>query len=623
MNLSRREFLAGTGAGVLSAALVGQPFAQFTGLHGIPRKILFLMTDQHRPDGLGLFGDPYAKTPALDQLARDGTAFRQTYSQYPLCVPARTSIILGRYPHSVSSGIWGNKIRNPQATSFLELLRGAGWKTACFGKLHIHQRSAKDWSRLDEVKKWKSLEKIKGGKHLEPYRVSQSPQLKPKIVPELPYGAPSPFRKEAHQEWRAKEAAIEYMKAHREENWFIQCSFVKPHPPLNPPEEYWREFDRLSYKLPDYPEDDLADAHPTVAGKMTEWGIGAPTKKQIRDAMIGYYACLNFCDDMFGEVLAALDELGLRDETLVVYTSDHGEMLWDHRLWHKNVFFDQAVRVPFIARMPGMIPAGRQSRALVEHIDFFPTFCELAGIATPDYAQGKSLFPVLTGRRDDHKDRVYSEAYYWGEPGGKVAMIFDGRYKLVDNGDNVPCELYDLEADPQEMTNVSQQPKHAERAEKMLTDLRKWRKRDPGPGDPNASLVASGAWLGAVVKPLDGDESPYLVDAGNLSKNSLKGDAEKWHRVLTVPSGSFAPNSVYEMTLDWESKGLKGDAEFFYTFMADKDDKKNRQSEFWKDGKASPLSIILKTNDSDKWSLAVGIKGQGHLAVKRIRIEKK
>ncbi|MEA2068868.1 MAG: sulfatase-like hydrolase/transferase [Verrucomicrobiota bacterium] len=131
------------------------------------------MTDQHRPDGLGLFGDSYAKTPALDQLAQEGMAFRKTYCQYPLCVPARTSIVLGRYSHSISSGTWGNKIRNPEQTSFLELLQTAGWKTACFGKLHIHQRK-QDWTMLNELKKWKSMDKAAEAKHLAPVSFQES-----------------------------------------------------------------------------------------------------------------------------------------------------------------------------------------------------------------------------------------------------------------------------------------------------------------------------------------------------------------------------------------------------------------------------------------------------------------
>jgi len=612
MRLMRRSFLSGCGA----AGLAMQVAAKSTVKR--PKRILFLMTDQHRPDGLGLFGDPYAETPALDQLARDGTAFRQAYCQYPLCVPARTSIVLGRYPHSISSGVWGNSITNTEQTSFLELLQTAGWQTACFGKLHIKQRNSKDWTKLDELKKWKAMDKATGAEYLEPYKVSDSPHLAPKIVSELPFGAPSPYKKEAHYEWRVKEATIRYMKEHKDQSWFLQCSFTKPHPPLNPPPEYWEKFKDVPFELPNYPEDELADAHPQLAAKMADQGIGNPTPKQIRDAMIGYYACVNFCDDLFAEVLAALDELGLRDDTLVVYTSDHGEMLWDHRLWHKNVFFDQSVRIPLMMRMPGLVKAGKQSRALVEHIDFFPTFCELAGVPVPGYAQGKSLVPVMTGQSEHHKDRVYSEAFYWGEPGGKVAMLFDGRYKMIDNGETVPCELYDQQMDPQELTNVAQHPTYAARADTLLSELRAWRVKEPGPNVKGNDK--STAWMGTVLEPLDASESGFLIDSAGIAKNNMTGKADKWVRALTVPSGSFEPNSIYQLTLDWKSKGLKDDAGFFATFAADKKDKKNRVMEIWK-GMSGTLELTLRTDGRSIWSLAVGVKGQGHLVVDRIRIK--
>lgn len=619
--MNRRDYLSTCGLAVLGFGVQGTWAAADLKR---PKRILFLMTDQHRPDGLGLFGDPYAKTPVLDRLAQEGMALRKTYTQYPLCVPARTSIILGRYAHSISSGVWGNSIVNATQTSFLELLQAAGWKTACFGKLHIHQRNQKDWTTLDELKKWKAAEKIAEAKYLEPFRVSQSPQLKPKIVSELPYGAPSPYKTEAHYEWRVKEAVIAYMKEHKDESWFLQCSFTKPHPPLNPPQEYWDKFKDVPFVLPAYPKDDLADT--ALAGKMDEQGVGSPTNRQVRDAMIGYYACLNFCDALFGEVLAALDELGMRDDTFVVYTSDHGEMLWDHRLWHKNVFFEQAVRVPFIFRLPGLVPPGQQSAALVEHIDLLPTVCELAGIPAPSYAQGKSLVPVLSGQSTHHKDRVYSECYYWGDHAGKVAMMFDGRYKIIDNGEEVPCELYDLKMDPRELTNVSTHPTYAAMAETLLAELRIWRKKDcepDTPGTPDKGKTEK--WLGTVLEPLDKDESEYLVDAANLSLNSMKSKPGKWNRVLTVPAGSFAPNSTYELTLEWESKGLEEGGEFFALFAGDEADKKHKQVENWKGaaGESGTIHKTLATTDSDKWSLAVGVKDKGHLVVKRIRIRKK
>ena len=270
--------------------------------------------------------------------------------------------------------------------------------------------------------------------------------------------------------------------------------------------------------------------------------------------------------------------------------------------------------------MPGLVPAGKQSQALVEHIDFFPTFCELAGVPVPDYAQGKSLVPVISGKSDLHKDRVYSEAFYWGDEGGKIAMMFDGRYKVIDNGEKLPCELYDLKMDPKELSNVSQHPKYVELAEKRLAELRVWRTKEPGPNVKVADKTT--AWQGKVLEPLDPSVSAYLIDASEISKNNLKGKPGKWVRALTVPEGSFERNSTYELSMDWKSKGLEDGAEFFATFAAGKDNKKNKQTETWT-GESGILEMTLETTASDAWSVAVGVKGKGHLVVKRIRIRKK
>lgn len=616
--MKRRSFLERCG---VSAAALGLGAHRAFAEKGVkrPKRILFLMTDQHRPDSLGLFGDPYAVTPHLDRLAQEGLSFRKAYCQYPLCVPARTSILLGRYPHSISSGIWGNSLRNPDQTSFLQLLQQAGWQTACFGKLHVHQRNKQDWTTLNELKKWNPQEKIKKSAELEPYRVSPSPQLQPKIVPELPYGAPSPYRKEAHHEWQIKESVIQYMKEHRDENWFLQCSFIKPHPPLNPPPEYWDRFKEMPFVLPDYPENDLEDTAHT--GKMEAQGLGSPTEQQIRDAMIGYYACVNFCDEMFGEVLAALDELGLREDTLVVYTSDHGEMLWDHRLWHKNVFFEESVRIPLLMRMPGLIPSGKQSQALVEHIDFFPTFCELAGIPLPESAQGQSLVPVLTGQRENHKDRVYSEAFYWGENSGKVAMMYDGRYKIIDNGESVMCELYDLEKDPQEITNVAGHSAYAALASGLLSELREWRRKDPGP-EVKGGDAKTNAWLGTVLEP-DAD-ADFLIDAGGLGKDARRSTPSKWTRVFTVPSGSFESGSTYEVILEWVSRELQEGSQFFLSMTAEKQSGQKNDITTWTaaEGESGTLRKMVSTGDYDGWQLAAGVIGLGYLQVKRIRVRK-
>jgi arylsulfatase A-like enzyme len=289
----------------------------------------------------------------------------------------------------------------------------------------------------------------------------------------------------ATREWRAKEGAIAFMREQRDRPWVIQCSMNKPHPAFQPPKSYWDKIDRSKLEVPRYPEDDLEDVHPRLWEGMVGRDLEDLTDEQVRDAMQGYYGNVAFADAMMGEVVAALDDLRLRDDTLIVYTADHGEMLYHHRLWTKFCFFDASVRVPLIFSLPGVAPAGRETSALVEHIDLFPTFMELLGLETPAEVQGRSFVSTLTGDSDRHRDAVRSEHYFKGD-NGRVAtlMHFDGRFKTIDNGPDFPPELYDLESDPREITSLPQKRKHKKRVETTVADLREWVQQDAVPTLP-------------------------------------------------------------------------------------------------------------------------------------------
>jgi arylsulfatase A-like enzyme len=161
-------------------------------------------------------------------------------------------------------------------------------------------------------------------------------------------GAPDPFPKTETDEWYAKENTIKFIRENTSSPWLIQCSMKKPHPPYQPPREYWDMIDRTKLVIPSYPKDDLKDASPAYELGMKKRGMVNMSKEQILDGMQGYYGNIAFMDAMFKEVLDELDKLGLKENTLIIYTSDHGEMLHDHGLWTKMVFFDASVRIPLI-----------------------------------------------------------------------------------------------------------------------------------------------------------------------------------------------------------------------------------------------------------------------------------
>ena len=474
MSTSRRRFLKSVGStslgGILSA--VAGRFA-----HGQtqvrPRNILLLMCDQLRFDGTGYAGNRFAVTPILDRLAGSGVVFSRTYCQNPLCVPARTSLLLGRYCRS--TGVLANQdLPYREQISFTQVLRKAGFKTACFGKLHVQDRNDLDWDVVDDFRP--SRAGARGARRGRRGRGAAANTSEPEApAGTIPVGRPATFDEELHPELHDMRHTIAFMEENREEPWFIQCSFRKPHPPFLPPQRQWDRIDRSSLVVPRYLDDDLDDVNPSLWQRPNgESRARELDDEVVLDAMQGYYACLAYCDELFGQVLGVLDHLDLREDTLVVFTSDHGEMLYDHRRWSKSNFFEQSVHVPLILSWPGQLEAG-QSDALTEHVDLFPTFMDLLGLETPDSVQGRSLAPVLRGEMASNRDLVHSEVRRG------IAMQFDGRWKFIHNGDGAEHELYDLQEDPREITNLAMNPEYSEKVEELAAELSAWKQQDAVP----------------------------------------------------------------------------------------------------------------------------------------------
>jgi arylsulfatase A-like enzyme len=461
MSTSRRDFLKTVSSAAAAATLsscatfIGKPSSKR------PPNILFLMTDQHNPKTMGHLGDPNALTPTLDGLAGKGTVFTRAYTQNPVCVPARMSILTGLYSHTHGSMTnYHTTTRNH--TSFAQIMRANGYKTGCFGHLHISDRNDLDWDAVNPPRDWPKWDNPDNVKPIGQF-------VQGGIV-----GRPAYHDEMYTSEWRAKELSIEYMKEWRDEPWFIQCSFYRPHTPFEPPKKHWDRIDRSKLRIPkqDYPADDLADVNPRHTERMQSRKLFDLTDEQYLDALQGYYGNLAWCDSLFGEVVDALDKMGLRDNTLIIHCADHGEGLGMHHMWMKYTFFEESVRIPMLASFPGVVPEGRTSDALIELIDLYPTWMDLLGFETPKEVQGKSFLPVLRGETEKHRDFVRSEFET------QMLMQFDGRYKVIDNGGNVFPELYDLKEDPLEITNIADRPEHKEFVQKTVADLRVWAKTD-------------------------------------------------------------------------------------------------------------------------------------------------
>ncbi|WBB58510.1 sulfatase-like hydrolase/transferase [Streptomyces sp. WMMC500] len=446
-------------------------------MHGTPQRrphILFICTDQQRYDTLGAYGNEHARTPVLDALAENGVVFDNCYVQNPVCAPSRASLMTGRYV--AAHGLHANGVALPEGNRlFMKNLADAGYDCALFGKQHLSSCfGGRDEIRQDDG--YRVYRHSHDPRHPSPENAyhqwlrREHPALY--AAAEEGTGSFDDMPTEAHYSHWVAEEAIDYVRAGREPDkpFFAWVNFYDPHHDFVAPPEYLDRFDPAALPSPVGSPADLAD-RPAVlteasvksyAGHLP--GFQDYDEAGIRDIVHNYYAMVALIDDEVGRILAALDEAGLADDTLVVFTSDHGENLGDHGLLLKGpMFYEGAVRVPLVMRWPAGLPAGERRAGLVQWIDLNATLTDAAGVPPLPRAQGTSLLPTARGEADGVRDWALCEYRDSGHPYADpchATMLRTGVHKLVVHhgapvsGRARDGELYDLAADPREMTNL-------------------------------------------------------------------------------------------------------------------------------------------------------------------------
>jgi arylsulfatase len=431
--------------------------------------ILWICTDQQRYDTIGALGNPYVRTPHVDRLAAEGVAFTHAFCQSPVCTPSRASFLTGMYPSSVHGCTNGNAAWAGAAPLISRLLADAGYDTGLVGKLHLAGAHARIEPRGDDgyrVFEWSHQpqnEWPKGhayadwlrARGVDPDTVKQRPE-------ELPPGL--------HQSLWCAERAIAFMEERRDRPWLLSVNPFDPHEPFDPPGEILRRYDPDRLPGPLFRESDLA-SQAKLRGVDFQTSARRPEDFNARLLQAKYYAMIELLDAAAGRMLEALERTGQRERTLVIFTSDHGEMLGDHGLLLKGCrFYEGLVRVPLILSRPGHVQHGRVSEALVELVDLVPTILEVCGLPIPERVQGRSLLPILTGGTDSghHRESVRCEYYRGLNPdtperrglfeGSYATMIRDRRYKLVAYHGHPMGELFDLAVDPGEFENLWEDP---------------------------------------------------------------------------------------------------------------------------------------------------------------------
>lgn len=442
------------------------------------RNILVLMSDQHRSSAGGWAGDPWVQTPHLDALAARGTAFGRAYTPSPLCVPARESLLTGRYPSA--GGAAGNAgAARATGRTFGHLAADAGLATGAVGKMHFlgadrHRGFATRWDVADyfALEPEACGDAASGmaapgcyGRYAGGLEGSHPDGPNPMRVRDGNYDAgPSPFPAERHIESHITREAIRFLEAHRHERWALWCSYFKPHAPYTPPAGDWDRYAGLPLPVP-APGAAGLDALPAhLRDFRRSTGLEDLDPAALRRCLAGYYGNVTYLDRQIGAVLGALEALGLGDETLVVYTSDHGDMVGEHGLLAKSNFYEASWHIPLLVDHPAYRNGGPRPEALASLTDLLPTLAGAAGIPVPGGVHGVSLLPVIAGERRQVRDHVYGRLRL---ARGTHRAAFDGRWKLVRYADTT--HLFDLQTDPQERCNrIADAPAVAARLDALL-----------------------------------------------------------------------------------------------------------------------------------------------------------
>ena len=484
--ISRKQFLATTASGLAVPGLSFQTKRQ-----GRPKNVLLLISDQHHPRAMGCAGDAIVRTPNLDALAASSTSFSSTYCSNPVCGPSRASIMTGLYTHH--HNVFKNDVPWPLGTATLgHHFSRAGYLSATIGKAHFADGQTHGFDYKLDFNEWfqylgpktqlyaDELPTVNGGAGFpEVFSVwdSGDPWKQTRKAASREYfetGRPSPMEEADHfDSWVARESVRLIRSYAGKQPLFLISSFLKPHCPFTPPPRFIDPRWEQNTQLPDtYGKVDLASVPKYIRNRIVNADpvLRDRDKAHLRLAM--YNAYIAHMDHCAGEVLRALETAGILDDTIVVYTSDHGDMRGEHGLWDKFVFYEASVGVPLMMRVPGVTKAGAVCSAPVSQVALLPTLLDLCGIPIPGGLDEPSLAPFLRDPSRKQDRPVYSE-FSLGGPAEKYLVRRDD-WKYAHYMGDTP-ELYHLREDPKEMNNLASSPAHRETAARFEKELLAWR----------------------------------------------------------------------------------------------------------------------------------------------------
>jgi choline-sulfatase len=438
--------------------------------------ILLIMADQLAAQALPIYGHPIVQTPHLEALAAEGVVFDSAYCNSPLCAPSRASLMTGQLPSRI--GVYDNAAElSAETPTFAHYLRALGYRTCLVGKMHfvgpdqLHGFEERlttdiypsdfgwtpDWEHPDERPSWyhNMLSVTEAG------TCETSNQLD--------------FDEEVA--FHARHEIFQIARDDDPRPFLLTVSFTHPHDPFAITPRYWNRYDHAAIEPPVVPPlpARALDPHSRRLRHVCAMDEQPIDDEQARRARHAYYGMISYVDDRVGDLLHALDVTGLRENTIVIFTSDHGEMLGERGLWYKMNFFEWSARVPLIVHAPRWWSAGRRPEH-VSLVDLLPTLLAIAGGRHDDLAaaiDGRSLLPLLRNSPEAAEATVYAE--YLAE--GALApclMVRRGRWKFIRSEPD-PDLLYDLERDPHELENLAERPEYADVRDTFREEVtRRW-----------------------------------------------------------------------------------------------------------------------------------------------------
>ncbi len=434
-----------------------------------PPNVLIVMSDEHSRNFTAPYGHPFVKTPNMQRLADEGATFLNAYCNSPICGPSRASFMAGQHVPDIEA--WDNAaaLSSDEAT-WAHLLNAAGYETVLCGKMHFQgpdQMHGFQRRILSDVHGTANPKLTADWQEWHPENAAAGQEM-------FTAAGPGEDKYSAYDEVAAAQAST-YIRAREgsDRPWALLVGFITPHFPFVARQKYWDLYYPEHADQPRIPAH-MDDLHPHKR-RLAEWFSYVNVDPElVARARAAYYGLITYCDDCLGQVLAAVDESGQGDDTIIVYTSDHGDSVGEHGMWTKQTFYEDSVGVPLHIRWPGNVDPGRRVKQPVSLIDLTRTILDAAGVEAPDYWSGESLLGLASGAPEGPGEVIADYTAVAGIGPCRMVRVGDLKYNYY-HGESE--ELFDLATDPDELVNQIDNQQYAEALAHLRARAR--RKYDP------------------------------------------------------------------------------------------------------------------------------------------------